>query len=354
MTTPAADALGAQFAKMVQQRSSHCVMEISSHALVQQRCAAVPMSVAAITNVTQDHFDYHRTADGYRHAKSKIAELLHPDAPLLLNIDDAGCRQIFPGLDGRCRLITVALDSSDAELKAQVLSKTHRSQRIQLQLAQGTAQVRLRLIGRHNVANSLVAAGLAEQLGVRLKDIVDGLEAVHAIPGRLERIDQGQPFQVLVDYAHTPDALAHSIQTIRNFVPGRLLCVFGAGGNRDRSKRPLMGAAAGAADLAIVTSDNPRTESPGSIIHEIVAGFEPGTSYLTDTDRRAAIAHAFQMAEPGDVVLIAGKGHECYQEVDGHYEPFDDRIVARQILLERESGTGLTGYSPVFSLQRAR
>lgn len=353
MTTPSADAVAAQFRRMVQRQTSHCVVEISSHALVQKRCAAVPLSAAAVTNVTQDHFDYHKTADAYRCAKAQIAGLLYPDAPLLLNYDDEGCRLLAAELPSEVPVISLGVDYSGAELRAAVLSKTHRSQRVQLTLAQGSAEVRLRLIGQHNVSNSLAAAGLAEQLGVRLKDIVSGLEAVHSVPGRLERISEGQPFQVLIDYAHTPDALLHSICTIRDFVPGRLICVFGAGGDRDRSKRPQMGAAAASADLAIVTTDNPRSESTQSIIRDITDGFSSQATYLTEPDRRSAIARAFEAAEPGDVVLIAGRGHESTQQIGNQHVSFDDRVVSRQLLQEREDTGAVTGLTPVFSLPRS-
>jgi len=222
MTTPSADFLARQMQKMVFHGTSHCVMEVSSHALHQKRCAALKFAVAAITNITHDHLDYHQTLEKYSSAKASIATLLHTDAPLLINVDDEGCRQIIDQLSN-VPLVTYGIDSEAAELRATVLSKTHRSQRICVHLAQGDAEVRLRLIGKHNVSNSLLAAAIAEQLGIRIRDIVTGLEALTSVPGRLERIDEGQSFQVLVDYAHTPDALERSIATIRDFVPGKLI-----------------------------------------------------------------------------------------------------------------------------------
>ncbi|MEO1982685.1 MAG: UDP-N-acetylmuramoyl-L-alanyl-D-glutamate--2,6-diaminopimelate ligase [Fuerstiella sp.] len=352
LTTPPAGILAQHFRSMMLARTTHCAMEISSHALVQKRCAGIHLSAAAITNVTQDHFDYHGTAEAYQSAKADIANLLYPDAPLLLNVDDAGCRNIMAAIDHGTRIVTYGIDNPDAELHATVLSRTHRSQRIQLRLAQGDAEVRLRLIGRHNVSNCLAAAGLAEQLGVSLPHIVDGLQAVHAIPGRVERIDEGQPFQVLVDYAHTPDALSRCLDTIREVVPGRLICVFGAGGERDRSKRPLMAQAAMAADVAIVTSDNPRSEDPCQIIDDITAGFSANAYHLVEVDRREAIAVALQQAESGDVVIVAGKGHEASQETAGTMLPFDDRDVIRQLL--RAAGTAaVDDLQPQFSMQRS-
>ncbi|MEZ6129881.1 MAG: UDP-N-acetylmuramoyl-L-alanyl-D-glutamate--2,6-diaminopimelate ligase [Planctomycetaceae bacterium] len=353
MTTPSADALAVHLKTLMQQQATHNVMEISSHALVQKRCEGIRLSAAAITNITQDHFDYHGTADAYRAAKAQIAGLLHPDAPLLLNMDDPGCQFLLDRMVGSAAIISYGIQHPDAELRASLLHRTHRSQRLRLHLAQGDAEVRLRLIGQHNVSNSLVAAGLAEQLGIRIRDIVEGLESLHNVPGRLERIDEGQAFQVLVDYAHTTDALERCLATIREYVPGRLICVFGAGGNRDQSKRPMMAEAAAAADLCIVTSDNPRNEDPQQIIAQITAGFPRGTQFTTRTDRREAIALAFELAEAGDVVLLAGKGHESIQEIGRQQLPFDDRVVARELLRPLSGSRTLHELSTACALNRS-
>ena len=335
MTTPSADVLAADIRRMVDSNTSHCVLEISSHALVQKRCSALKLSAAAITNVTHDHLDYHRNIEEYRAAKKLIVDLLSHDAPLLLNIGDQGCRSIRDVVEGSVSVVTYGCETSDSDLRVTPVSHTHRSQRLRLHLASGAADVRLRLIGLHNAENALAAAGLAEQLNVSSADIVRGLESLHAVPGRLERIDEGQLFQVIVDYAHTPDALRRALITIRGFVPGRVICVFGAGGNRDQSKRPLMAQAAAAADLCIVTSDNPRNENPNQIVSDIIAGMPSGTAVRAEVDRGVAIQQAIETAEPGDVVLIAGKGHESRQELDGETVPFDDRQVARKTLRER-------------------
>ncbi|MEZ6063400.1 MAG: UDP-N-acetylmuramoyl-L-alanyl-D-glutamate--2,6-diaminopimelate ligase [Planctomycetaceae bacterium] len=352
MTTPTADVLAGMMSDMVRHGSNHCVMEVSSHALHQKRCSGLQLSAAAITNITQDHFDYHHTAENYRSAKAQIGTLLHGDAPLLLNTDDTGCRQLLQENSFSNPVISLGM-SPDAELRAEVLSTTHRSQRIRLHLAQGDADVRLKLIGRHNVMNALFAAGLAEQLGIHLPQIIAGLERMVSIPGRLERIDEGQSFQVLVDYAHTPDALAHCLNAIRQFTPGRLICVFGAGGERDRSKRPLMAAAASAADSVVVTSDNPRSEDPGRIIEDVIRGFPPGCPFECEVDRERAILNAFRKAEPGDVVLIAGKGHESTQTIGDRTVPFDDRVVARRQLHEVIVSGPLTQIQPVYSVTRS-
>lgn len=339
MTTPSPEELAVRMRSMLDAGTTHCVMEVSSHALAQNRCVGLRLSAAAITNVTQDHFDYHGTVEAYRNAKVKISELLHTDAPLLLNLNDPGCRYLLHHFSLHMP-VTYGVDNPDAELSARILNQTHRSQRIQLKLAQGDAQVRLRLIGRHNVENALVAAGMAEQLGVPLKRIVSGLESIGSIPGRLERIDEGQSFQLLVDYAHTPDALSRCIDTVTDFAPGRVICVFGAGGNRDASKRPLMAKAAMKADVAIVTSDNPRSENPVDIIRQIVAGFDRNMQYEIRMDREEAIARAIDLAEPGDVVLIAGKGHETTQEIGTHTFPFDDREAARSLIHRKLTASG--------------
>lgn len=353
ITTPTADALALHMRRLMDQRATHSVMEISSHALVQKRCAGTQLSAAAITNITQDHFDYHHTVDAYRKAKASITELLHADAPLLLNLDDPGCQYVMDRLVGSAAVITYGVNNPEAELRAALLQKNHRSQRIRLELAQGDAEIRLRMIGEHNVANSLVAAGLAEQLGIRLADIVEGLESLHTVPGRLERIDEGQSFQVLVDYAHTADALKRCLTTIRDFVPGRLICVFGAGGNRDQSKRPKMGAAASIADYCIITSDNSRNEDPQVIADQLSQGCAAGTEYEIQLNRRDAIAQAFAVAHPGDVVLLAGKGHESVQEIGNRRTRFDDREVARTLLQEMAASQTVADLQPRFSLPKS-
>jgi UDP-N-acetylmuramoyl-L-alanyl-D-glutamate--2,6-diaminopimelate ligase len=333
LTTPDARVQAELMASMASQGTQHCVMEVSSHALQQQRCSAVQLAAAAITNITHDHLDYHGTANAYRSAKARIADLLHCDAPLVLNGDDQGCRQVLDESELTCPVITFG-QQADAELRYSILTRTHRSQRLQMALAQGDIEARIRLIGDHNASNCMAAASLAEQLGISLAAIVQGLEATREVPGRLERIDEGQPFQVFVDYAHTPDALCHCLTTVRAFTHGDLICVFGAGGDRDQEKRPVMAQAAAAADRVFLTSDNPRSESPAQIIDEILEGFSTRRHVDVDTDRRAAIRQALQVAQPGDTVVLAGKGHEQSQVIGTQTVALDDRQVACQILKE--------------------
>jgi len=336
LTTPDARVQAEWMASMASQGTQHCVMEVSSHALDQQRCSAVKFAAAAITNITHDHLDYHGSANAYRSAKLRIADLLQCDAPLVLNGDDQGCRQVLDESELTCPVITFG-QRADAELRYSILSRTHRSQRLRMALAQGDVEARIRLIGDHNAANCMAAASLAEQLGMSLTAIVKGLEATWKVPGRLERIDEGQPFQVFVDYAHTPDALCHCLTTVRAFTHGDLICVFGAGGDRDQEKRPAMAQAAAVADRVFLTSDNPRSESPTQIIDVILEGFSTRRHVDVDTDRRAAIRRALQVAQPGDAVVLAGKGHEQSQVIGTQTIPFDDRQVARQILKELAS-----------------
>ncbi len=333
LTTPDGQVQAELMASMVSQGVRHCVMEVSSHALVQHRCSGVQFTAAAITNITHDHLDYHRTIDDYRAAKARISERLHCDAPLLLNGDDQETRRLLEDRTLSCPVITYGSHQS-CELRYAVLTRTHRSQRLRLSLAQGDVDVRVRLIGDHNASNCMAAAGLAEQLGISLPSIVRGLESTRDVPGRLERIDEEQPFQVFVDYAHTPDALRRCLETVRAFTHGDLICVFGAGGERDEEKRPKMARAAAAADRVFLTSDNPRSESPSQIIGHILQGFSTRRHVDVDTDRRAAIRRALQRAQPGDAVVIAGKGHEGSQVIGDQSLPFDDRRVARQILRE--------------------
>ncbi len=336
LTTPNAQIQAQLMASMTSQGTRHCVMEVSSHALHQERCSALQFSAAAITNITRDHLDYHRTHADYRMAKACIAGLLHNDAPLLLNGDDQGIRQLLNETSFNGPVITFGRQAA-SELRYSILARTHRSQRLHLALAQGDVELRVRLIGDHNAANCMAAASLAEQLGVSLSSIVKGLELTREVPGRLQRIDEGQSFQVFVDYAHTPDALHNCLTAVREFTHGNLICVFGAGGNRDPDKRPAMARATAAADRIFVTSDNPRTESPTGIIGDILKGFATRRHVDVDPDRYAAIRRALQVAQPGDAVVVAGRGHEPSQMIGTQSTGFDDRLVTRQILRQLTS-----------------
>ncbi len=331
LTTPDSETLAQYFQRMKCANASHCVMEISSHALDQQRCAGVRLAAAAITNITQDHFDYHGGTDRYQSAKSLIAGLLMPESPLLIGIDDPGCRAAMSLLPVGARVMTFGF-RPEAQVRAEILNSRNGAQDIRMSLSDFVIDVRSPLVGRHNVLNILTAAALAERLGVDADTIRAGVQRVDHIPGRMECIDVGQSFTVLVDYAHTPDGLSQCVSTARTLTAGRVILVFGAGGDRDRSKRPLMARAAESADAVIVTSDNSRTEDPRSIIDDVCCGFAATGHVRTRIDRLAAIQDAVTMARPGDVVLIAGRGHETTQQIGDSLIGFDDRKVVARLL----------------------
>jgi UDP-N-acetylmuramoyl-L-alanyl-D-glutamate--2,6-diaminopimelate ligase len=336
LTTPDPEQLAQFMRQMARNQVTDCVMEISSHALHQQRCAGIQLTAAAITNITQDHFDYHGDAEKYRAAKLRIVPLLACDKPILLGIDDAGCQTIQKLLSPDCNVITFGF-SSDANMRVQTLSCSQTGQSLRLLLDSGSIDVRTEMVGRHNALNLLAAAALAEQSGVAACEIRDGLERVLHVPGRMECINVGQPFAVFVDYAHTPDGIAQCVATARLLTSGKVILAFGAGGDRDRQKRPLMAQAAQGADMIVVTSDNPRSESPARIIADIVEGFDAQTRVLTCVDRQQGIRRALRLAQPGDVVLIAGRGHEKTQHIRDRRISFDDRRVTRRLLMEQLS-----------------
>lgn len=338
LTTPDAMELADWFSRMKNSGASHCVMELSSHALDQRRCDAVPLAGAAITNITQDHFDYHGNLENYVASKVRIGRCLTPGAPLLVGVDDPGARSVLSMLPGEIPVLTFGMCDS-AQLRAEVTAQEICQQTIRLRLQSGSVEIRTPLIGRHNVLNILAAAGLAEILNASRAEIREGIERVEVIPGRMERIDAGQEFRVFVDYAHTPDGLQHSVATARTLTSGRVILVFGAGGNRDRLKRPHMARAAEHADSVVVTSDNPRFEPAAQILEEICSGFRRQADIHVEPDREKAIRLAIRMATSGDVVLIAGRGHETTQQICDRHISFDDRKVVRRLIRER-LGTG--------------
>lgn len=328
-TTPAAYDLQALFAQMRDAGVEAAAMEVSSHAIDLRRVDGVRFAVAAFTNLTQDHLDYHQTIEEYFSVKRRLFTEMDV-AERVIDVDDERGARMASELGS---VLTVGRSTS-AAVRAEAEEPGPVSTRFTLVTPQGSAPVLLPLAGAYNVSNALVAAGCALALDVPLDAVVRGLEAAPQVPGRLERIDEGQPFSVLVDYAHTPDSLAKAIEAVRAVTPGRVITVFGCGGDRDPEKRPLMGAVAGArSDHVIITSDNPRSEDPVGIIMHIEDGLrEHPDRYETVLDRRKAIARAFESAGPGDAVLIAGKGHEDYQIFADRTIHFDDREVAREEL----------------------
>ncbi|MFN8109770.1 MAG: UDP-N-acetylmuramoyl-L-alanyl-D-glutamate--2,6-diaminopimelate ligase [Thermoleophilia bacterium] len=334
-TTPDPAGLHALFARMLEAGDTACSMEVSSHALHQHRVAGVPFAAAVFTNLTRDHLDYHRDLEDYVQAKRLLFARPAgdgPDPPGAANLDDPfGAR-----LAGELGLLGYAIDAP-ADVRPRVFRQTQAGAWADVETPRGRLELDTRLRGRFNLANILAVVSVAELLGLPHHAVATGLGGVAGVPGRLEPVEAGQPFQVLVDYAHTPDSLQNVLQAARGLAEGgRVILVFGCGGDRDRGKRPQMGdIARRMADVAVVTSDNPRSEDPDEIIREIAAGAVTGPARMVVLpDRTEAIAAAVGMAEPGDIVLVAGKGHERGQEVAGVITPFDDREVARAVLEE--------------------
>jgi UDP-N-acetylmuramoyl-L-alanyl-D-glutamate--2,6-diaminopimelate ligase len=321
-TTPEAPDLQAQLAQLRADGHVAVAMEVSSHALAQHRADATWFAVAVFTNLSQDHLDYHGSMEDYFQAKARLFEP-ERSGRAVVNLDDPHGRLLADAAQVPTRGFSMA-DALDLELRP--TGSIFRWS--------GEA-VRLQLRGSFNVSNALAAATAASELGVSAPVVAAGLSAVASVPGRFEIVDAGQPFTVVVDYAHTPAGLEHLLSDARKNTAagGRVLVVFGCGGDRDRVKRPLMGAAAARhADVVVLTSDNPRHEDPAAIIAQVRAGTGAAGTLLVEPDRRSAIRLALDRATPGDVVVIAGKGHETTQVVDDHEEPFDDRLVAREEL----------------------
>jgi len=329
-TTPEAIDLQAAFAAMRDAGDTHCVMEVSSHALALGRADAIHWAAAIFTNLTQDHLDFHPTMDDYFAAKRRLFEA--GPGVAVVNVDDPYGARLRRELEGP-RIVTIGIDAPDADLRATDVVGDFAGSTF----TAGGLELHSPLPGRFNVYNVLGAVAAARALGVSDETIVAALPDVDPVPGRFEPVDEGQEFALVVDYAHTPDSLENVLSAARPLTRGNLVCVFGCGGDRDRGKRPLMGAiAARLADRTIVTSDNPRSEGPAAIVAEIVAGIEDVSAVEAIVDRRAAIERAVRLAGPGDVVVVAGKGHEQGQEFEGgHKLPFDDVTVAREALRAR-------------------
>src|SRR3954467_6478653 len=325
-TTPEAVDLQGAFARMLAAGDEACAMEVSSHALALHRADAIHWAAAIFTNLTQDHLDFHPSMEDYFLAKRRLFEA-GPEVAVI-NVDDPyGMRLAFDFPDA----IRIGIDSLHAQVRARGIESDASGSRFTVD----GVELHSPLPGRFNVLNVLGAVAAARALGLDDATIADGLAHAVRVPGRFEPVDEGQPFAVLVDYAHTPDSLDNVLRAARPLANGRVIVVFGAGGDRDRAKRPLMGAVAcEQADVVIVTSDNPRSEDPEAIIAAILEGCGAGVEVAVD--RRVAIERAIGIAEPGDVVIVAGKGHEQGQEFeDGHKIPFDDVSAAREALRAR-------------------
>jgi UDP-N-acetylmuramoyl-L-alanyl-D-glutamate--2,6-diaminopimelate ligase len=337
-TTPEAPEVQDFMRQMVDAGCGACVMEVSSHALAMRRVDGIRFAAGVFTNLTRDHLDFHQDMESYFAAKRRLFEMLPADAPAVINADDprgAALAEIAG------RPVTYAV-SKEADVTPGPLSFALDGLRFDVRMPQGVARVKSKLVGKPNVYNILAAAGTAAALGVPITAIEQGLQTLAGVPGRFELASSsGDDITVVIDYAHTDDALRNLLETARALASRRLITVFGAGGDRDKTKRPLMGmVAARLSDVVVITSDNPRGEDPARIIEEVKRGAEPemrqgNAEVLAIADRREAILHAVDRASRGDVVLIAGKGHEKYQEIGGRMTPFDDVAVAREALEAR-------------------
>jgi UDP-N-acetylmuramoyl-L-alanyl-D-glutamate--2,6-diaminopimelate ligase len=328
MTTPGPLQLSAYLRECVDAGATAAVMEVSSHALDQRRTDGLRFAAAAFTNLTQDHLDYHQTMERYRDAKARLFAGLDDAAVAVVNRDDPAHQDVIRGCPAR--IVGYSLQG-ETEITARISRDTIRGTLYRMRIDGADLVLENALIGRHNVYNALAAAGLARALGADARAIEAGLNSVRNIPGRLQRVPCMQGVDVLVDYAHTDDALRNVLSVLRPLTQRRLIVVFGCGGDRDKLKRPRMAkAVAEFADAIVVTSDNPRTEDPQAIIIDILAGFEADArrKVLVEADRKRAIHAALGGASGGDVVLIAGKGHEDYQIVGGQRLHFDDVEVA--------------------------
>lgn len=339
LTTPDAAELAHLLARSEVNGCTHVALEASSHALAQRRLSGTHLDVVAVTNICRDHFDYHGDREAYWLAKARILEYLSPEGIAIFNIDDPGARELAASFQGPA--LSVAIDDA-AEITATPAEQFLSEQTFLLSMGDVTVPVRTPLIGRHNIYNCLVAAAIGEVYGADPAAIVRGLESVTDIPGRLERVECGQPFGVFVDYAHTPDALQQVLGALRPLTRRRLICVFGAGGNRDREKRALMGRVVDQqADLLVITTDNPRHEDPAVIADDVQSGCAHRAQCHVELDRGRAIAWALEQAREGDCVLIAGKGHETCQQIEDEEVYFDDRECARAWLYANAPGRSL-------------
>jgi UDP-N-acetylmuramoyl-L-alanyl-D-glutamate--2,6-diaminopimelate ligase len=346
-TTPEAPDVQAMLARMLDRGCTACAMEVSSHALALHRVDGLRFAAAIFTNLTRDHLDFHGDMQRYFAAKRQLFTMLPDGAPAAVNVDDPRGQELAASLP---RVVTYGLERP-ADVRARHVEYSLEGLAFDVETSKGALSIRSPLIGRPNVSNILAVVAAAVALDLPLNAIERGIAALDRVPGRFEVVStSADDVRVVVDYAHTDDALKNLLETARPLASGRLVTLFGCGGDRDRSKRPLMGAVAGRlSDFVVLTSDNPRTEDPERILDEIVRGLDPtpepgaprrtGTPYLRIRDRREAIDRAVRAAQPGDLVLIAGKGHETYQVIGERALPFDDVEAARAALAQRRSAS---------------
>jgi UDP-N-acetylmuramoyl-L-alanyl-D-glutamate--2,6-diaminopimelate ligase len=331
-TTPGPLELERLLSIMRDEQCRYVIMEVSSHALAMKRVEEIDFRVVGISNVSQDHLDFHESFEDYRDTKAHLLDLAKgQNRWAVLNLDDPSFEHFYRRLS--CPHLTYSFENPNADVHLENLTIDADGSRFTLVTPLGTERVRLSLLGRFNVANALCAAATAIALGLDPLSISTGLAAQQFVSGRAEPIDVGQSFTILLDFAHTPDALAKIGAMAREICPGRLLIVFGCGGDRDPGKRPLMAeAACSHADVVVVTSDNPRSEDPLAIIEDIKPGLNHSTDTVIEPDRRKAIEHALSLCREGDLLIVAGKGHEDYQIIGRERLHFDDREVIERYL----------------------
>ncbi|HLF17314.1 MAG TPA: UDP-N-acetylmuramoyl-L-alanyl-D-glutamate--2,6-diaminopimelate ligase [Candidatus Omnitrophota bacterium] len=319
------------FSELLQEGIDYCLMEVSSHALDQGRVDLIDFKTAVFTNLTSDHLDYHKTRENYFAAKSLLFTKLSPDATAVINVDDTYGKKLLSKTESK--ILTYGI-RHQAQVMAEDVQLNVEGTQFKVKTPAGQFQICSPLVGYYNVYNILAAVAVAVSQGINLDKIKRGVEHLKNVPGRLERVECGQDFTIFIDYAHTQDALENVLTALRATSDARIILVFGCGGDRDNTKRPVMGAVAShLADVAIVTSDNPRSEDPQTIINQIVAGFEKD-NYTVVLNREEAIKKALSMAQKGDIVLIAGKGHETYQIFKDKTIQFDERQIIRQSILQ--------------------
>ena len=331
-TTPEAPILHDLFHQMNEAGCDSVVMEVSSHAIDLQRIHGIDFNIAVFTNLTQDHLDYHKEMERYFVAKSKLFQSLEKERTAILNIDDPWGQKLLTKCPPETTLLTYGF-SEQADVRAQEVKLGANGSRFRLISPWGEKQISLNLLGRFNIHNALAALAVGGSYGIPLDLMARSLESIQAIPGRLELVRNRKHKKVFVDYAHTDDALRNVLSTLREICKGKLIVVFGCGGNRDRGKRQLMGrVAAELADYTLITSDNPRNEDPGAIALDIIEGLGQTAPFEVELDRRTAIEKGIHKLHWRDILLVAGKGHETYQECKGTIVPFDDRETVREIL----------------------
>lgn len=346
-TTPEAPEVQRLLREMADRGCKACAMEVSSHALVLRRVAGMRFAAAIFTNLTRDHLDFHHDMKQYFAAKRQLFEMLPGDAPAVVNVDDPWGQELASSLP---TVVTYGIQRA-ADVRATSIQSTLEGLAFEIETPNGSMSIRSPLVGRPNVYNILGVSAAASALGISHRAIEAGLARLDGVPGRFQLVSATtDDVRVVVDYAHTDDALKNLLETARPLASGRLITIFGCGGDRDRTKRPLMGTvAARLSDLVVLTSDNPRSEDPIRIIDEIKLGIVPpadpsapkraATPLVVNPDRRAAIEHAIRTAEPGDLVIIAGKGHEKYQVIGDRTIPFDDVEIAQTALANRRRGS---------------